>query len=154
MILRFSLPYRTLFGQRLAICGSHPSLGSWQPAAAVDLHYDEVTSCWSLEIDLAEASGELTYKYLLRDDNTGDQHWEFGPNRHIAYAAARTAHLHLADYWRAPAQPENELLTAAFTKGLFRRPTGYDPARATVPAPAAKTKKAPAAKTKAAKAAA
>ncbi|MET4075156.1 4-alpha-glucanotransferase [Hymenobacter sp. UYCo722] len=154
MILRFSLPYRTLFGQRLAICGSHPSLGSWQPAAAVDLHYDEVTSCWSLEIDLAEASGELTYKYVLRDDNTGDQHWEFGPNRHIAYAAARTAHLHLADYWRAPAQPENELLTAAFTKGLFRRPTGNDPARANVPAPAAKTKKAPAAKTKAAKAAA
>ena len=37
MILRFSLPYRTIFGQRLAVCGSHPSLGNWQPAAAVDL---------------------------------------------------------------------------------------------------------------------
>ena len=147
MTLRFSLPYRTLFGQRLAVCGSHASLGSWQPAAAVDLHYDEVTSCWSLEIDLPDAPAELTYKYVLRDDNTGVQHWEFGSNRHLVYDPARTPRLHLADYWRAPAQPENELLTAAFTKGLFRRPAGYDPARAAVPV--AKAKKASA--TKAAK---
>lgn len=148
MILRFSLPYRTVFGQRLAVCGSHPSLGNWQPAAAVDLNYDEATGCWSLEVDLPDAAGELTYKYMLRDDNTGAQHWEFGPNRHVAYNPATTPRLHLADYWRAPAQPENELLTAAFTKGLFRRP-----ARAAAPAeaPAAKAKKAPA-KTKAAKA--
>ena len=152
MTLRFSLPYRTLFGQRLAVCGSPPSIGSWQPAAAVDLNYDEATGCWSLEIDLTDAPGELTYKYVLRDDNTGGQHWEFGPNRYIPYDPARTPRQHLADYWRAPAQPENELLTAAFTKGLFRRPAGYDPARAA--APADKAKKAPAAKTKAAKAAA
>ena len=147
MIIRFSLPYHTLFGQRLAVCGSHPSLGSWQPAAAVDLHYDDVTTCWSLEADLPDAPGELTYKYVLRDDNTGTQHWEFGPNRRIAYDPARTPRLHLADYWRAPAQPENELLTAAFTQGLFRRP-----ARATAaPTTAAATKKPRA--TKAAKAA-
>jgi 4-alpha-glucanotransferase len=159
MILRFSLPYRTVFGQRLAVCGSHPDLGNWQPAAAVDLNYDEATTCWSLEIDLADAPGELTYKYVLRDDNTGAQQWEFGPNRHLAYDPTRATRLHLADYWRAPAQPENELLTAAFTKGLFRRPTGSGPARATAAiatpeAPAAKGKKAPAAKAKAAKAAA
>ena len=151
MILRFSLPYRTDFGQRLAVCGSHPSLGRWQPGAAVDLHYDEATACWSLEVDLPDAATELTYKYVLRDDNIGAQHWEFGPDRRIAYDPARTPRLHLADYWRAPGQPENELLTAAFTKGLFRRPTtGAGPA----PSPAPKAKKASAAKTKAAKAAA
>jgi 4-alpha-glucanotransferase len=150
MILRFSLPYRTVFGQRLAVCGSHPSLGSWQPNAAIDLNYDDATTCWSLEVELPDTAAELTYKYVLRDDNTGAQHWEFGPNRHVAYDASRTPRLHLADYWRAPAQPENELLTAAFTKGLFRRPAKA-PAEA---APAPKAKKAPAAKTKAAKAAA
>ena len=137
-------------GQRLAVCGSHPSLGSWQPAAAVDLHYDEATTCWSLEIDLPDTAAELTYKYVLRDDNTGAQHWEAGTNRAIAYDPARTARLHLADYWRAPAQPQNELLTAAFTKGLFRRPAQAPQAAAEAPAlaeaPAPKAKKAPAAK--------
>ena len=152
MILRFSLPYRTVPGQHLAICGSHPRLGSWQPAAAVGLRYDEATTCWSLEVDLPDAVAELTYKYVLRDEHTGAQHWEAGPSRHLAYDPARTPRLHLADYWRAPAQPENELLTAAFTKGLFRRPA-QDAAAAAAAPPAPKAKKAPAAQTKAAKAA-
>ncbi|MBU6120356.1 4-alpha-glucanotransferase [Hymenobacter siberiensis] len=154
MILRFSLPYRTVFGQHLAVCGSHPDLGNWQPAAAADMHYDEASTCWSIELTVPDAAGELTYKYVLRDANTSGEHWEAGPNRAIAYDAARTPRLHLADYWRAPGQPENELLTAAFTKVLFRRPTGYDPAKAPAETPAAKAKKAPAAKTKTAKAAA
>ena len=148
MTLRFSLPYRTVFGQRLAVCGSHPDLGNWQPTAAADMNYDEASACWSIELTVADTTGELTYKYVLRDANTGGEHWEAGPNRTIAYDAARTQRLHLADYWRAPAQPENELLTAAFTKALFRRPTGYDPAQAPAagtPAVPAKKAKAPAA---------
>ncbi|MFC6225710.1 4-alpha-glucanotransferase [Hymenobacter artigasi] len=149
MILRFSLPYRTVLGQRLAVCGSHPDLGNWQPTAAADMNYDEASTCWSIELTVPDTTGELTYKYVLRDDNTGGEHWEAGPNRTIAYDATRTPRLHLADYWRAPAQPENELLTAAFTKALFRRP-----AKAPAETPAAKAKRAPAAKTKAAKSAA
>ena len=140
MLVRFSLPYRTTFGQRLAVCGSHPDLGAWQPTAAAAMHYDEATTCWSFELTLPDTTGELTYKYVLRDDHTGAEQWEAGPNRALATAA--TTRLHLADYWRAPARPENELLTAAFTKALFRRP-----------APAPKAKKAPA-KGKAAHAAA
>ena len=138
MTLRFSLPYRTVLGQRLAVCGSHPNLGNWQPTAAVDMNYDEASTCWSIELTVPDTTGELTYKYVLRDDNTGGEHWEAGPNRTIAYDAARTPRLHLADYWRAPAQPENELLTAAFTKALFRRSAKAPAAEA----PAAPVKKA------------
>ncbi|WP_201986647.1 4-alpha-glucanotransferase [Hymenobacter rubidus] len=141
MTLRFSLPYRTAYGQRLAVCGSHPDLGSWQLDAAADMHYDETTTCWSIEVTMPAAAGELTYKYVLRDDNTGSEQWEYGPNRRVAYNAARTQRLHLADYWRVPGLPENELLTAAFTKALFRRPAA---------APAAKKAKAPAKGSKAA----
>ncbi|MGY3090754.1 4-alpha-glucanotransferase [Hymenobacter sp. UYAg731] len=142
MTIRFSLPYRTVFGQRLAVCGSHPDLGNWQPTAAADMHYDEASTCWSIELPVPDAVGELTYKYVLRDANTGGEHWEAGPNRAITYDAARMQRLHLADYWRAPAQPENELLTAAFTKALFRRPAK---AAAEAPAAPAKKTKAPAA---------
>jgi 4-alpha-glucanotransferase len=133
MRIRFSLPYRTVYGQRLAVCGSHPELGNWQLAAAASMRYDEATGSWSHELTVADAAGELTYKYVLLDANTGGQHWEFGPNRTVAYDASSAQLLNLADYWRAPAQPENELLTAAFTKALFRRPTP-----AATPAPPAK----------------
>ncbi|MEJ7663413.1 MAG: carbohydrate-binding module family 20 domain-containing protein [Hymenobacter sp.] len=34
MIIQFSLPYRTAWGQRLAVCGAGPALGDWQAAAA------------------------------------------------------------------------------------------------------------------------
>ena len=122
MTLRFSLPYRTVFGQRLAVCGSHPDLGNWQLAAAVDMNYDEAVACWSFELALPDTITELTYKYVLRDDTTGRVHWEFGPNRTVAFSAVRAPRLQLVDYWRASARSENELLTAAFTKALFRRP--------------------------------
>ncbi|MDO7850329.1 4-alpha-glucanotransferase [Hymenobacter convexus] len=148
MTLRFSLPYRTVLGQRLAVCGSRPELGNWQLAGAALMHYDEATTCWRLDLEVPDAAGTLTYKYVLLDANTGSQHWEYGPNRSLAYDPARTQAVRLADYWRAPAQPENELLTAAFTKALFRRPS-----RATLPeATAPKAKKAPAKGSKAAKA--
>ncbi len=150
MIVRFSLPYRTAYGQRLAVCGSHSDLGNWQLAAAAAMYYDDTTGCWSHELTLADTAGELTYKYILLDANNGGEHWEFGPNRAIAYDAARAQHLHLADYWRAPAQPENELLTAAFTKALFRRPAAHSPAAPAAP----KAPKAKAGAAKAAKAAA
>ena len=146
MILRFSLPYRTIFGQQLAVCGSHPELGHWQLAAAARMSYDESAGCWSYELTVADASGELSYKYVLLDANDGAEHWESGPNRTVAYAAARTPRLHVADYWRAPAQPENELLTAAFTKALFRRPAPAEAAEAVFEAPASKAKKTKAAK--------
>ncbi|MFD2720996.1 4-alpha-glucanotransferase [Hymenobacter monticola] len=149
MTVRFSLPYRTVFGQQMAVCGSLPALGSWQLAGAALMHYDEATTCWSLDLEVPDAAGALTYKYVLLDANTGAQHWEYGPNRSVAYDAARTPAVRLADYWRAPAQPENELLTAAFTKALFRRPSRPV---APVEAPAPKARKA-AKGTKAAKAA-
>ena len=97
MTLRFSLPYRTIYGQLLAVCGSHPDLGNWQLEAAAAMRFDETTGCWSHELTVADATGTLTYKYLLLDANIGGEHWEFGPNRTVAYDAARTPSLHLAD---------------------------------------------------------
>ncbi len=120
MTIRFSLPYRTQFGQRLAVCGSTPELGRWLPDAAPLLQYDEATGCWSHEIEVPDTTLSLDYKYLLRDDHSGSTTWEAGPNRHLPLAGPTP--LRLADYWRVPGRPENELLTAAFTQALFRRP--------------------------------
>ena len=124
MTIRFTLPYRTSYGQRLAVCGSAAQLGAWQLAQALPLHYDEATTRWSAEISLPDASAEpLTYKYVLLENNGQTQQWEWGPDRRLSVADANAATLvELNDFWRTPGQAEHELFTNAFTQVLFRRP--------------------------------
>jgi len=133
MILRFSLPFRTTWGQRLLVCGSEPSLGQWQPEHALALHYDEATGHWHHEITLAEVpANPLSYKYILLEHET--RHWEWGPNRTLDYQPNQYEVVELKDYWRPPAEPENELITAAFTQALMRRPTSSAPSSTPIPA--------------------
>ncbi|WBA40973.1 4-alpha-glucanotransferase [Hymenobacter canadensis] len=123
MILRFSLPFRTAWGQRLVVCGSEPSLGQWNLDHALHLQYNPELGRWSQEISLPDdAAGTVDYKYILLDDQDGGKHWEWGPNRQVHYDGRQFSRLVLEDYWRPAAQPENELFTAAFTQALFRRP--------------------------------
>ncbi|SHI38717.1 4-alpha-glucanotransferase [Hymenobacter daecheongensis DSM 21074] len=123
MILRFTLPFRTAWGQRLVVCGSEPSLGSWNLDHALSLNYQPAAGTWSQEISLPdEQPGTVEYKYVLLDERDGGKHWEWGPNRSIHYDGRQFSRVVLADYWRPAAQPENELHTAAFTKALMRRP--------------------------------
>ncbi|MBW3129146.1 4-alpha-glucanotransferase [Hymenobacter profundi] len=124
MILRFSIPYFTAWGQRLVVCGSEPSLGNWNLDQALNLHFDPAVGTWSQEITLPDtASGTVSYKYMLLNQQDGTQEWEWGPNRTIDYQQGQYQRVLLHDFWRAPAEPENELFTAAFTEALMRRPT-------------------------------
>ncbi|UYZ62347.1 4-alpha-glucanotransferase [Hymenobacter weizhouensis] len=132
MILRFTLPFRTAWGQRLVVCGGLPSLGSWNLAEALSLHYAPDAGTWSQEISLPDDQlGTVEYKYVLLDERDGGQNWEWGPNRTITADAGRFTRIVLEDFWRAPALPENELHTAAFTRALMRRPEKKGVASAT-----------------------
>ncbi|WP_262920689.1 4-alpha-glucanotransferase [Hymenobacter sp. 5516J-16] len=123
MILRFTLPFRTTWGQRLVVCGSLPSLGQWNLDHALNLHYHPDSGTWAQEISLPDDQlSVVEYKYVLLDEGDGGKHWEWGPNRAITNEAGRFTRIVLEDFWRAPALPENELHTAAFTKALMRRP--------------------------------
>ncbi|WP_375417271.1 4-alpha-glucanotransferase [uncultured Hymenobacter sp.] len=128
MTIRFSLPYRTTPGQRLAVCGSAAALGAWQLAQSLPLSYDEATTRWSAEIKLpaADSAAELTYKYVLLENHDQSQQWEWGPNRTLALPP-RPARIELNDYWRPPVQEEHELFTNAFTQVLFRRAAPLTP---------------------------
>ena len=71
-------------GQSIAICGSHPALGSWSPA-----RYQRMTYCgqhewmWSLNVDGMMLP--LEYKYVVVDDQTHTlTAWEEGDNRSTA----------------------------------------------------------------------
>ncbi|RPD49451.1 4-alpha-glucanotransferase [Hymenobacter sediminis] len=140
MILRFTLPFRTVWGQRLVVCGSLPSLGQWNLDQALNLHYNAEYGIWTQEISLPDDQpGTVEYKYVLLDEGDGGKHWEWGPNRTVGYGDGRFTRVVLEDFWRAPALPENELHTAAFTKALMRRtapaataPTPADPSNVVV----------------------
>ncbi|UOG75066.1 4-alpha-glucanotransferase [Hymenobacter tibetensis] len=123
MILRFSLPFRTAWGQRLMVCGSEPSLGHWNPDQALPLRYHPDSGRWMHEISVPDDQpGTIAYKYVLVDERDNSRQQEWGPNRTVAYDGRQFSQLVLEDFWRAPAEPENELFTAAFTRALFRRP--------------------------------
>ncbi|WP_426489648.1 4-alpha-glucanotransferase [Hymenobacter sp. 102] len=129
MILRFTLPFRTAWGQRLVVCGSLPSLGQWNLDQALSLHYQPESGFWTQEISLPDDQlGTVEYKYVLLDERDGGKHWEWGPNRAIGTEPGQFTRIVLEDYWRAPALPENELHTAAFTKALMRRLVAPAPA--------------------------
>ena len=125
MTIQFSLPYRTAWGQRLAVCGAGPALGDWQAAAAALMDYDEVAGRWYLDVELP--AGPLSYKYVLLAAG-GAPTWEARANRTLVLAGS-AQRLLLADYWHTPAVLENELFTAAFTEALFRRPAAGAPAK-------------------------
>ncbi len=139
MTIRFSLPYRTTYGQRLVLCGSLPALGNWQLADALPLRYDEATTRWSAEIEVPAGAGpDISYKYVLLSEGGGVV-WEWGDNRTLPLTTGPAyAHQEVRDFWRAPAEAENELFTAAFTKALFRRPGHAPGIGSATPAPARK----------------
>ncbi|MFD2786248.1 4-alpha-glucanotransferase [Hymenobacter rubripertinctus] len=129
MILRFTLPFRTAWGQRLVVCGSLPSLGQWNLDQALSLHYHADSGFWTQEISVPdEQLAGVAYKYALLDEGDGGQHWEWGANRTLGPVADLFTRVVLADFWRAPALAENELHTAAFTEALMRRPAPAAPA--------------------------
>ena len=144
MTLHFSLPYRTEYGQRLVLCGSLPQLGQWELADALPLRYDEASTRWSTELTLTaeQAATGLTYKYVLLIEGGGVV-WEWGDNRTLDLpAGAAYQRVEVRDFWRAPAQDNNELFTAAFTGALFRRPAAALASQKSAPVKAAKGKKA------------
>ncbi|MCC2545571.1 4-alpha-glucanotransferase [Hymenobacter sp. BT175] len=123
MIVRFTLPFRTAWGQRLVVCGSTPSLGQWNLDRALSLNYQPDAGLWTQEISLPDDhAGPVTYKYVLIDDRDGGRHWEWGENRLVPAGEGQFTRIVCEDYWRPAAQPENELHTAAFTKALLARP--------------------------------
>lgn len=71
-------------GERLAISGSCPILGGWNPAKAVPM-YEHNHNEWVADIDAATLDcGKNEYKFVAINDNSGDILWETGYNRCIS----------------------------------------------------------------------
>ena len=70
-------------GQALALLGSHPMLGNWNPARYLRMEYIGQGD-WLLSVNLDAVSMPLEYKYVVIDDKTHELlAWEEGDNRQL-----------------------------------------------------------------------
>lgn len=73
---RFSVPAHVNYGDRVAIVGSHPALGSWAIDKAILLEWTE-GDVWEARVDIEPGVHEFKCVVLNDDGFT----WEAGPNR-------------------------------------------------------------------------
>lgn len=89
--LRLPLFRRTLFfrvsapqlkqGQSVAVCGSHPALGSWNATRFLRMTYAGQME-WRLTVNMMSIPLPLEYKYVIIDDKNNEiVVWEDGMNR-------------------------------------------------------------------------
>ncbi|GAX79511.1 hypothetical protein CEUSTIGMA_g6952.t1 [Chlamydomonas eustigma] len=81
--VRFSLKFKTSWGQGVKLIGSHPKLGSWTLAKALELTWS-AGDFWTAKVQLP-AGGVFEYKYVVIDFNTKEAvMWQDGANSVLA----------------------------------------------------------------------
>ncbi|XP_020525055.1 uncharacterized protein LOC18437921 isoform X3 [Amborella trichopoda] len=67
-----------MFGQQFFIVGEHPSLGSWDPTAALLMDWSD-GHVWTTDLEVP-AGTTLLYKFILKG-KLGEIEWQPGPDR-------------------------------------------------------------------------
>lgn len=80
VVFRVSAP-QVQQGQSVAVCGSHPALGSWSPSRYLKMHYAGLGE-WLLSVNALGFDMAIEYKFVVVDDATHELlRWEEGDNR-------------------------------------------------------------------------
>ncbi len=69
-------------GCKLAICGSAPSLGAWNPAEAKEMS-DAEYPVWTATLEGKDLTAETEYKFLILNSRSEVVAWENGSNRKV-----------------------------------------------------------------------
>lgn len=78
--LSFRVPYRTEYGQDVAMVGSSEQLGNWDPSRAMGMRWSE-GDVWTVDLEVAPGPHvELEYKYVIRQPDGSVCHWKPGEN--------------------------------------------------------------------------
>ena len=121
MRIHFNIPFFTRWGQRLLVTGNIPELGDNDKTKALPLNF-QYKEDWSGEIEIPNTeSFELTYKYILFNDETGQFVEEWGDDRIINIQPSRTETIYCFDKWNAAGSTENVFLTAPFQQVLLKQ---------------------------------
>lgn len=119
MKIKFSIDYRTQWGQGIYVMGSCAELGSWDEQKAVKMLPGSGEQ-WEVEVAI-ESATEIGYKYLIKDESNSFAGPEFGDPRKLQLDSNFKTYV-LKDFWRSVHAPENPLYTSPFSRAFFERP--------------------------------
>ena len=120
MKIHFEIDYNTDWGQNLYVTGNLPELGAWDTDKALRMTY-EPWDRWALHLNFKKKPSNISYKYFLKDENSGNVIWEWGDDRILSFEDNNPKQIYLKDYWRPHVDPNNALFSAAFTDNLMKR---------------------------------
>ncbi|MBA0662181.1 hypothetical protein Goklo_006360 [Gossypium klotzschianum] len=118
--LKFRIPYFTEWGQSLLVCGSEPTLGSWNVKKGLLLspvHQDDQL-IWTATISVP-CQFSCGYRYYVVDDAKNVLRWEMGNERRLSipHLLPEGHTLELHDLWQTGA--DALLFRSAFKDVIF-----------------------------------
>ncbi|TYJ30228.1 hypothetical protein E1A91_A06G118800v1 [Gossypium mustelinum] len=118
--LKFRIPYYTEWGQSLLVCGSEPTLGSWNVKKGLLLrpvHQDDQL-IWTATISVP-CQFSCGYRYYVVDDAKNVLRWEMGNERRLSipHLLSEGHTLELRDLWQTGA--DALLFRSAFKDVIF-----------------------------------
>ncbi|HBM15940.1 MAG TPA: 4-alpha-glucanotransferase [Lentisphaeria bacterium] len=119
MNLKFSITYNSTLGRCLFICGAGERFGEWNTLKAHKMKY-KGESKWIAEMEFADSSARIEYKYVECNDDGTAPNWELGKNRVIEIAPP-VEFAEIADTWQAKDNNAMVISSSAFKKVVFKR---------------------------------
>ena len=84
-------------GQSVAVCGSHPALGGWNPTRYMKMTYTGRTM-WSMTMNVDTLFADIEYKFIVVDDVTHQLlEWEGGNNHSVDISELRDGEVKILD---------------------------------------------------------
>ena len=131
MKIKFSIDYRTYWGQKLMVVGSIKELGKWNSDKALELSL-RAGETWEATVEVPDTTTSFEYKYFTLDENHGWKGFEFGDNREQTVPKERFEQIFIRDFWRSEHDEQSSLYTSPFQKALLvpaenaKRPASLD----------------------------
>lgn len=116
----FQLKFHTKFGQTLYITGNHTAFGNNDIALALPMEYlNEELWTATVYIDAATIPAEgVVYNYFVRYED-GSVSFDWGSDKLLTAATAKTPELFIADAWNFAGYYENAFYTEPFKQVLL-----------------------------------
>ncbi len=76
-------------GLKPYLCGGHPALGNWDPNKALPMISSSVHE-WAVWLDCKQFKTPAQYKYILKNEQTGEVQWETKSNRTMPISMPQT----------------------------------------------------------------
>ncbi|MEM7369336.1 MAG: 4-alpha-glucanotransferase [Bacteroidota bacterium] len=120
MFIRFHIHFDTQWGQQLFLSGTNPDKEHQIKDDMIPMVYTE-DGKWELSLEFPDTLTELSYRYLLFNEQHASIEKEFQVHRKIVFDAATYNTVEVFDQWHPQQHANNVYLSSAFTGVLHQR---------------------------------